>query len=70
MKTRTSRQDLAWHIGRQARIEKLELHDANVRLAYTLGWIRREQFENDLLDQCELGWRTQDELMNPEAYAE
>ena len=65
--TRTTAQDHAYRVGRQARIEHLELKDANVRLAYKLNWVRREQFDDRLLDECERGWYAQDELMNPEA---
>jgi len=64
---RTTAQDFAYRVGRQARIERLGLRDTNVRLAYKLGWTRRDQFDDQLLDECERGWNAQDELMNPEA---
>ena len=59
-------QDYAYRIGRQARIDHLTLHDANVRLAYKLNWTRREQYDDALLDACERGWRDMDTIMNPE----
>ena len=67
---RTSAKDFAYQVGRQARIEGLALHDANVRLAYKLGWTRREQYTDTLLDECERGWNAQDELMNPDDHYE
>ena len=36
---RTSAKDFAYQVGRQARIERLDLRDANVRLAYKLSWV-------------------------------
>jgi len=65
---RTSAKDFAYQVGRQARIERLDLRDANVRLAYKLSWVRREQFDDTLLDECERGWIAQDELMDPQRY--
>ena len=65
--TRTTAQDFAYRVGRQARIEHLALHEANVRLAYRLNWITLHQYNDQLLDECERGWHAQDELMNPEA---
>ena len=70
MSTRTAAKDHAYQVGRLARIEGLSIKDANVRLAYKLGWVRREQFNDELLDECERGWNAEDELRNPEALYE
>ena len=64
---RSTAHDYAYRVGRQARIEHLTIKDANVRLAYKLNWIRRDQFDDALLDECERGWYAEDELRNPEA---
>ena len=66
MTTRTTAQDFAYKVGRQARIEGLTIEDANVRYAYKMHWVRIDSPEkNALLDECERGWHAQDELMNP-----
>lgn len=59
---RSTAKDFAYRVGRQARIEGLALHDANVRLAYKLNWVRREQYDDRLLDECERGWQAQHQL--------
>jgi len=65
---RTYAQDRAYQIGRNARQRGFDIKTTNVLLANKLGWTKREQFDDDLLDQCEHGWRVQDELMDPESY--
>jgi len=62
---RTAAQDRAYQVGRNARQRGLDLHSTNVELARKLGWRTRADFNDALLDQCEHGWRVQDELMDP-----
>ena len=55
----------AWTIGRGARLRGLDIKAANVRLAHLLGWRNRSDFDDVLLDECERGWRHEDEIMSP-----
>lgn len=50
----------AWIIGRSQRLRGCGLHQANVECARRFGVERR-----DLLDECERGWRYEDELRLP-----
>jgi hypothetical protein len=52
----------AWKIGRNARIRGLDIKQANVELARQLGWRARNDFDDELLDECERGWQHEDEL--------
>jgi hypothetical protein len=52
----------AWTIGRGARLRGLDVKAANVNLAHQLGWQNRADFDDALLDECERGWRHEDDL--------
>jgi len=54
--------DQAWRTGRNARVQGLDIKQANVRLAQRLGWQTRNDFDDTLLDECERGWQHEDEL--------
>jgi len=56
--------DQAWRLGRNARVQGLDIKQANVELARRLGWTSRRPFyvDDDLLDECERGWHHEDEL--------
>lgn len=54
--------DRAWRIGRNARVRGLDVKAANVELARQLGWQKRNEFDDVLLDECERGWHHEDEL--------
>ncbi len=59
---RSAEMDIAWKVGRNARIRGLDLKAANVECARRFGWLERDDFDNDLLDECENGWRHEDDL--------
>ena len=59
---RSAELNRAWKIGRNARIRGLDVKAANVELARQFRWEERNDFDNDLLDECERGWYAEDEL--------